>query len=92
MSPLYDLPNTTKEVYNAFTRTNESKATKEDYELLDKHIAEKKKAIKEAKIRLNIDGYKSRSAPLELDPLSVVMREVDGGRRLQKLPRSTNTV
>ena len=80
---MYGLPDTSREIYNAFTRTNENKASKEDYRTLSRHIENKKREIKEAKRRLGIDGLVTKPSPIEFPTMSQVMKEVDGGRRLR---------
>lgn len=81
---MYGLPDTSWEIYNAFTRTNENKASKEDYTTLSRHIEDKKKEIKEAKKRLGIDGLRKKPTTIDLPTLSQVMKNVDGGRRLPR--------
>jgi hypothetical protein len=77
---MYGLPETTDDIYDSFGRVGHGTATDEDYQLLKNHIDNKKRSIREAKIALGIDGFKSATAGYEKTPIQKIMRELDGGR------------
>tara|TARA_R100001594_G_scaffold79128_1_gene113754 strand:- start:437 stop:670 length:234 start_codon:yes stop_codon:yes gene_type:complete len=77
---MYDLPETPKEIHRAFGRTSTGKADEKDFEILGKHIQDKKKAIRDAKAGLGLEGA-SICQGKESDILVDVMWILDGGRR-----------
>ena len=77
---MYDLPETSDDIHAAFCRTSDGTANKKDFKRLDKHIKEKKRAIREAKTGLGLEGATVTQGK-ESDILIDVMWILDGGRR-----------
>ena len=78
---MYGLPETSDEVYHAFERISQGKATDKDRMFLDNHIADAKQRIRKAKIELDVEGFKTISPPHPKAPLQAIMRQLNGGRR-----------
>jgi hypothetical protein len=78
---MYGLPETSDEVYSAFDRLSQGKHRKNDLSFLSSHIEKKKKSIREAKIRLDVEGRKTIAGPKEKTTLQQIMWHLDGGRR-----------
>ena len=78
---MYGLPETSDEVYHAFERISKGKADDKDRMFLDRHIADAKKSIREAKIRLDVEGFKTIAPPQPKSPLLQIMWDLNGGRR-----------
>ena len=78
---MYGLPETSKKVYRAFNRVGQGKASDEDMSVLDNHIEEKKKDIREAKVSLDVEGFKTMSPPKPKTPIQQIMWHLNGGRR-----------
>ena len=78
---MYGLPETSDEVYSAFDRVGQGKSSEKDRSLLSTHIEEKKKDIREAKVRLDVEGFKTRTPPKHKTPIQQIMSSLNGGRR-----------
>ena len=77
---MYNLPETSDAIHAAFGRTSDGKASKKDFKRLNKHIEDKKRAIRDAKTGLGLEGA-SVIQGKESDILIDVMWILDGGRR-----------
>ena len=77
---MYGLPETPRIIKGAFDRVGRGKAGKKDFEILGKHIKDKKKAIREAKAGLGLEGT-SVCQGKESEILIDIMWILDGGRR-----------
>ena len=77
---MYGLPETPDEIHKAFGRTSDGKANADDFEILGKHIRDKKKAIRDAKAGLGLEGA-SICEGKESNILIDIMWILDGGRR-----------
>ena len=77
---MYGLPETPDDIQKAFGRTNTGKADKKDFDALGKHIKDKKRAIREAKSGLGLEGA-SACQGKESEILIDVMWILNGGRR-----------
>ena len=77
---MYGLSETPDEIHRAFSWTSDGKATKKDFRILQKHIKDKKRSIRDAKAGLKLEGnssYQGKESNILID----VMWILDGGRR-----------
>ena len=79
--PLYGLPDTSQEIFDRFRRVNLGKSPSEDVEILGKHIESKKKDIREARLKLDMDGRKSPPAFRQKRTFDSLLDILDGGWR-----------
>ena len=78
---MYGLPEASEEVSNAFERISQGTATDEDRAFLDKHIEDTKQDIRDAKVNLDVEGFKTLSQPKPKPPIQQIMWHLNGGRR-----------
>ena len=79
--PLYGLPDTSQAIFDRFRRVNLGKSTSEDFEILGKHIESKKKDIREARLKLDMDGRKSPPVCRQKRTFDSLLDILDGGWR-----------